>query len=489
MSAPQDAPVPVLLETIQRLNKMLDDERRERLEERERLEMERQEERRIEEERYRRLEEMLEDIKKQTDRERSATRRKRESPSAELTKSKRANIGTNDEAEKEEDDYDMDDREDQWNGALVESMRLKEAAEEEIKKKKEAAQMERKKQLEERKKRVEAERMQSTDEKERHSPPILVHDLSTPRFRAAMKEMKVAATATVKPGGQTAVSCKYEDREKIIDWLKDNISFGSTTTPNDDRPGVSLVKGIDSREDPEFVKYVLGEAAGFPVEVRHFQRNQVDGRRLPWWIVNTDTRAKAMMLRDITHFEGGRIYWEALKNDGPIRCYNCQRWRHTSKNCLAATVCGLCAKGHSTESCTLKRPTKTTKPSGDYTCNNCNKRGHWTNYDGCPAKVKARETASRKETATKKTVSQRVPTKDDFTVVDRRGRPIYPKNNNNKTWEGQSFAEVTGESRGIDQRVNSGANIAGPTTLNDKQKEMVNFMCQMMVKFMSQWEA
>ena len=71
----------------------------------------------------------------------------------------------------------------------------------------------------------------------------------------------------------------------------------------------------------------------------------------------------------------------------PLKCFNCQKFGHTSKVCRSKTTCGYCAKGHSSKDCQIiNNPLK-------HKCANCEASkliaNHHTAHKNCPSLLKA----------------------------------------------------------------------------------------------------
>ena len=77
----------------------------------------------------------------------------------------------------------------------------------------------------------------------------------------------------------------------------------------------------------------------------------------------------------------------------PVRCYQCQKYGHTSRKCHAQlSTCGICSKRHTTSECVEKRKTETIIVK----CCNC-KRQHVTALSACPVRRSKLRSFSRRE--------------------------------------------------------------------------------------------
>lgn len=87
--------------------------------------------------------------------------------------------------------------------------------------------------------------------------------------------------------GKQLVNCTYEDREKVMEWVKKHKCGGQTATPNDDRPGSSVVKGIHVDYSEEDVRAGIKEVANIKLKAaRRFQSDH-DKKDAPlhWWVI------------------------------------------------------------------------------------------------------------------------------------------------------------------------------------------------------------
>ncbi|XP_064470370.1 uncharacterized protein LOC135385122 [Ornithodoros turicata] len=65
--------------------------------------------------------------------------------------------------------------------------------------------------------------------------------------------------------------------------------------------------------------------------------------------------------------------------DGPVQCYNCQRFGHLARNCRWPTRCKICSGSHTLQDCTARREPK---------CSNCG-GPHAASHSLCPRKRSA----------------------------------------------------------------------------------------------------
>lgn len=263
------------------------------------------------------------------------------------------------------------------------------------------------------------------------SPDFLVDDMSTPKFRTDMKAMKIQATSKILSSGQFQVSCRYEDREKVAEWIKINAKGGQTYTCDEDRIGISVVKGIDWEESAEDVRKYFETLTTFSLGfVRKFQPIVKEGQRKKhWWVISTPTKTNTMELIKIREYEGSRIVWEPYISRGACRCFNCQRWNHLAGNCLHKTRCAWCDQDHPKGDCKIGPPQKGQTDFSAYFCVNCNKGGHWAGHTSCKhytaanraakAKAKARIESQKKDAQPgappkSRKPMQQIPTAADF---------------------------------------------------------------------------
>lgn len=263
--------------------------------------------------------------------------------------------------------------------------------------------------------------------KPKHSPIFIVSEMSTPSFEKDMKKVGVATKVKLLPSGKQTVKVAYENREKVANWLKTNSKGAYTSTSNEDRAGVGVVKGIHADYATTHVEEYFSALAGVEIKARRFrQAPDTEGRRPPWWIITAPTRATMLNLREIKTFGELEtpIRWEALKSAGPPRCYNCNGFRHVAKNCLFPTKCALCGKGHATRECKMVYPKGEIINFGSYYCANCSCKGHWTGDKECPAYKKELALMEKKLTnnSGSKGQVQMAPAVEDFSVPEKELR-------------------------------------------------------------------
>ena len=63
----------------------------------------------------------------------------------------------------------------------------------------------------------------------------------------------------------------------------------------------------------------------------------------------------------------------------PLRCYRCQKYGHTAKNCSSKEKCPICSKDHSYKDCPIK---DSHREGNKAVCSNCN-GAHPASFQGC----------------------------------------------------------------------------------------------------------
>jgi hypothetical protein len=109
----------------------------------------------------------------------------------------------------------------------------------------------------------------------------------------------------------------------------------------------------------------------------------------------------AAEIRKVSKLCYSRVSVERYQSpSGPVQCYRCQKFGHTSKFCASRAQCMKCAKEHSTFECKKARDT-----AGR--CCNCN-GDHVASYRGCPVYQSARDRlATNKRVSSKPVPKQR----------------------------------------------------------------------------------
>lgn len=155
----------------------------------------------------------------------------------------------------------------------------------------------------------------------------------------------------------------------------------------DEERSIKLVlRGIDSSVGVACVKEALQEEHGISVdEVAQLTSHRGDSGassqqarpKLPLYVTYTKDRVTANKIRQISRLCFCRI--SSVENfrtlRGPIQCFKCQRFGHTSSFCANSPRCMKCGASHSTHQCEKLR-------SLPALCANC-KQNHTANYRGC----------------------------------------------------------------------------------------------------------
>lgn len=252
-------------------------------------------------------------------------------------------------------------------------------------------------------------------------------------------------------------------------WISKHGKGGKTSTPNDDRPGCSVVKGIYITYNEDDVKAEMEKFVDFPIRaVRRFQRDHTKAKNpLHWWVVSTESKDQAMQLKKITHFNGARVTWEPYRGSSILRCFKCQRFHHLARNCLYSSRCGRCSLKHETKDCHIVFAAKGTKDYKEHTkCVNCvdrdqsSGRGHAAGDLTCPIYL---EEAAKKEKKKEKDAEREqprrlegrskaaAPTSADFDVnaKGRRGAPAPVAATAPATWRPSGTNGVSGQTRDL----------------------------------------
>lgn len=308
----------------------------------------------------------------------------------------------------------------------------------------------------------------NSGERKKNSPSIIVDDMDTPRFMAYMTRKKITVQTKIIATGKQVIKCNYEDRETVMHWISKHGKGGKTSTPNDDRPGCSVVKGIYITYNEDDVKAEMEKFVDFPIRaVRRFQRDHTTAKNiLHWWVVSTESKEQAMQLKKITHFNGARVTWEPYRGSSILRCFKCQRFHHLARNCLYSSRCGRCSLKHETKDCNIVFAAKGTKDYKEHTkCVNCvdrdqsTGRGHAAGDLTCPIYL---EEAAKKEKKKEKDAeidhprrggrpTAAAPTSADFDVnaKKRRGAPAPVAAPIPATWRPSSSYGVSGQTRDL----------------------------------------
>lgn len=112
--------------------------------------------------------------------------------------------------------------------------------------------------------------------------------------------------------------------------------------------------------------------------------NGVEGKKLlPLFIIHARSDLIPELLK-INTLCYSKVTMEKYKNpSGPVQCYRCQRFGHTSRYCTVNPRCLKCGLNHATAVCTKLRATE---PK----CPNCS-QAHTANYRGCSYYKAARD--------------------------------------------------------------------------------------------------
>lgn len=292
---------------------------------------------------------------------------------------------------------------------------------------------------------VENEKHRELPTKKEHSPAFYVQGISLPKLeKVVAKKQMEGVKARILPSGKTAITCERKDRELMTTWLKKHCTGGETKTCNDERKGVSVVKGIHFDYDEAQVIEQLEELVDFKIiSVKRFQNERKkEDPKLHWWIVTTDNKSQAMTLKKRATFFGTLrtpIFWEPYRSDIPTRCFNCNQLQHIAKNCMYPTRCGRCAGKHPSNECHLEKPAATIKDYSKYACIPCKgAKGHPSGSFNCPIIMKQMKENKERQAATKEPAKLRMqpPRAEDFNIPKKmqRGAPAVAVPKNLPSW-------------------------------------------------------
>lgn len=230
--------------------------------------------------------------------------------------------------------------------------------------------------------------------KETLPPPIRMRDI--PNFLNLARTLQGLCTnqltfASSNQGNKRLKAGSISDFRAITAHLtSQGISFHTFALQEEKRIKL-VIRGIDGSIATDDVRAALGEEHGIIVEkvaqltsFRERTKETEDGGQrsktlLPLFVVYVKNREMAIKLKQIKRLcycqiQSVEDYHTPV---GPVQCYRCQGFGHTSSLCSHKPRCLKCAHQHATVTCQKAR-------SEPARCANCG-QAHTANYRGCPA--------------------------------------------------------------------------------------------------------
>ena len=194
--------------------------------------------------------------------------------------------------------------------------------------------------------------------------------------------------------GRVQVRVKNPDLHSVLfnNFKKSKNVEGHSFTPKSLRNPSILLKGLagcfppsDVREELLRIDNSLNIIQIKPFTTKWSKDNKYD---LDIFLCTVNSNEDIVKLRKIKIVLHHRIWWDSIKREGPIQCFNCQRFGHGSRYCAYESRCVKCGKNHEanqTEDCTNKA-NDDGSPSQVF-CINCEQAGHPASFSQCPKRL------------------------------------------------------------------------------------------------------
>ncbi|GFT45113.1 nucleic-acid-binding protein from transposon X-element [Trichonephila clavipes] len=200
-------------------------------------------------------------------------------------------------------------------------------------------------------------------------------------------------------GKYIKIFTQSSDEHRIVTaYLKEKSEEFYVIYPPDSRPLKIVIKGLPVSTEIGEIQADLTSQGFCVVKVAQLTRSKTKSP-LPIFMVELDRNPDSP---DI--FQLKKCCYLAVQVDTfnrrprVSRCYNCNLFNHSSKNCYMRTRCFQCGESHPTSDCPIRE--KIANP----VCINCNKTGHMANWSQCEEfpkrKPKKGETVRNRNTIT-----------------------------------------------------------------------------------------
>lgn len=209
---------------------------------------------------------------------------------------------------------------------------------------------------------------------------------------------------------ENSIQCKDKDTyNNMKEILKKNEIKYFTYTPKNEKPKSYVMKGLSGELTEAEVKKALTDME-IPnldiIKVARIDKTKGEDGGISHrvgqcvYLVQINQTSDHRDLININELINQKIRWEHFKNPKVFQCRKCQRLDHASSGCKLGYRCVKCTENHEPGKCN-------TKELKDFSCVNCENKGHPASYRGCPfIKFAQKQIDKQKETKKKKIISQ-----------------------------------------------------------------------------------
>jgi hypothetical protein len=205
----------------------------------------------------------------------------------------------------------------------------------------------------------------------RERPPgIVIHEIKNmTEFIKKLKTMTTDHTFTIKKHEEgSLLQLKNRlDYDKIKKELEMRNAQHFTWTTKGERLTRYIIHGLDAGIDPEYIMEDL-QGLGVPcISVRILGKTKQD---IYVATIKKNLEFDVKLLEEIRYICFHPIRISPYKYREPQRCYRCNRYGHSSRNCNAAPRCYRCAQGHEGKDCPQTSPAKCANCDGEHEAGN-----------------------------------------------------------------------------------------------------------------------
>lgn len=219
-------------------------------------------------------------------------------------------------------------------------------------------------------------------------PPIFMRNVNIKSLVNTLNMKSVTFKIKNKSGGKSKLYLNDASiHSEMMQLLREKGFDSYSYTPKELKRQSVVCRGIYHRTDINDIKeYIDGIAPGIVEKVTKFSTDysRKKGFDTGLFLITLKVGADLCSLTNIKEILNQIVTFERPNMNLKIpQCWRCQQWGHFSKNCNRPFACVKCDVSHAPGDCKFVSDDEV-KPF----CVNCKKRGHPSNFTGCPAFVK-----------------------------------------------------------------------------------------------------